>query len=62
MYKCREKNAQIEWLRKEKKNIYKQKNKMLYSKIHKKISLGEYSSLRKKNHFNLGNHKKNTWG
>ena len=38
-------------------------------KIHKKkISLGEYSSLRKKkrrkkeNHFNLGNHKKNTWG
>ena len=34
---------------------------MLYSKIHKKISLGEYSSLRKKkkkkNHFNLGNHK-----
>ena len=62
MYKCREKkkNAQIEWLRKEKKNIYKQKNKMLYSKIHKKISLGEYSSLREKkkeNHFNLGNHK-----
>ena len=47
MYKCRKKNAQIEWLRKEKKNIYKQKNKMLYSKIHKKISLGEYSSLRK---------------
>ena len=29
--------------------IYKYKNKMLYSKIHKKISLGEYSSLRKKN-------------
>ena len=60
MYKCKKKkNAQIEWLRKEKKNIYKQKNKMLYSKIHKKISLGEYSSLRKKkNHFNLGNHKK----
>ena len=38
---------------------------MLYSKIHKKISLGEYSSLRKKrkeNHFNLGNLEKNTWG
>ena len=34
-----------------KKKIYiqnKNKNKMLYSKIHKKISLGEYSSLRKK--------------
>ena len=46
MYKCREKNAQIEWLRK--KNIYKNKNKTLYSKIHKKISLGEYSGLRKK--------------
>ena len=32
------------------KNIYKKnkKNNMLYSKIHKKISLGEYSSLRKK--------------
>ena len=29
-------------------NIYKNKNKMLYSKIHKEISLGEYSSLRKK--------------
>jgi hypothetical protein len=37
---------------------------MLYSKIHKEISLGEYSSLRKKkkNHFNLGNLEKNTWG
>ena len=39
---------------------------MLYSKIHKKISLGEYSSLRKKkkreNHFNLGNLEKNTLG
>ena len=40
---------------------------MLYSKIHKKISLGEYSCLRKKkrekeNHFNLGNLEKNTWG
>ena len=35
----------------------------LNHKIHKKISLGEYSSLRKKkDHFNLGNHKKNTWG
>ena len=35
---------------KEKKYIQnKNKNKMLYSKIHKKISLGEYSSLRKKN-------------
>ena len=48
-----------------KKKIYIQnkiKNKMLYSKIHKKISLGEYSSLRKKkNHFNLGN-QKNTLG
>ena len=49
---------------KKRKKIYiqnKDKNKMLYSKIHKKISLGEYSSLRKKkteNHFNLGNHKK----
>ena len=32
----------------------------LNHKIHKKISLGEYSSLRKKktNHFNLGNQKK----
>ena len=56
-----------------KKKIYiyvyiqnKNKNKMLYSKIHKKISLGEYSCLRKKrekeNHFNLGNLEKNTWG
>ena len=37
-----------------KKKIYiqnKNKNKMLYSKIHKKISLGEYSSLRKKKPF-----------
>ena len=34
-----------------KKKIYiqnKNKNKTLYSKIHKKISLGEYSCLRKK--------------
>ena len=31
-----------------KKKYNKNKNKMLYSKIHKKISLGEYSSLRKK--------------
>ena len=34
-----------------KKKIYiqnKNKTKMLYSKINKKISLGEYSSLRKK--------------
>jgi hypothetical protein len=30
------------------KNNNKNKNKMLYSKIHKEISLGEYSSLRKK--------------
>ena len=50
------------------KKIYIQnKNKTLYSKIHKKISLGEYSSLRKKrekkkNHFNLGKLEKNTWG
>ena len=42
---------------------------MLYSKIHKEISLGEYSSLRRKkkkrekeSHFNLGNLEKNTWG
>ena len=34
---------------KKKYNIQnKNKNKMLYSKIHKEISLGEYSSLRKK--------------
>ena len=36
-------------VKKRKKYIQnKNKNKMLYSKIHKKISLGEYSCLRKK--------------
>ena len=37
-------------VKKRKEYIYKIKikNKMLYSKIHKKISLGEYSSLKKK--------------
>ena len=48
MYKCIEKKIKcLDWMVKKKK--YKHKNKMLYSKIHKKISLGEYSSLRKEN-------------
>ena len=36
-----------------------------YTSIHKilkKPSLGEYSNLRKKNHFNLGNQKRETLG
>ena len=54
-------------VKKRKKNIYiyKQKNKMLYSKIHKKNKFGgvqqsqkEKKRRRKENHFNLGNHKK----
>ena len=35
-------------VKKRKEKIYKNKNKTLYSKIHKKISLGEYSGLREK--------------
>ena len=54
MYKCRGKKKCLDWMVKKKKiikKIYiqnKNKNKTLYSKIHKKISLGEYSCLRKK--------------
>ena len=49
MYKCREKNK-MPRLNGYKKYIskIKKKNKTLYSKIHKKISLGEYSCLREK--------------
>ena len=48
-----------------KEKIIKIRCYTLNYKIHKKISLGEYSSLRKKkkkDHFNLGNLEKNTWG
>ena len=50
-------------VKKRKEKIYKQKNKMLYSKIHKKISLGEYSSLRKKKQKTISIQVIiNTWG